>query len=93
MELGIEEHGAGLTVVQELLFNLEPRRPSGDAIMFMDDVQEVGGDGVEYPGNDDAIHASPRRIVEAGDVVEDVVLQGEAAKDEEDVAALKGPNG
>ena len=48
-ELGVEEHGAGLAVVEELLFDAEPRRPSSDAITLVDDVEEVRGDGVEDP--------------------------------------------
>jgi hypothetical protein len=31
----------------------------------MDDIQEVAGDGVEDPGDDHEVHASPGRIVEA----------------------------
>jgi hypothetical protein len=40
-ELGVEDHGTGLTVVEELLFNPEPCHPSGDTIALVDDVQEV----------------------------------------------------
>jgi hypothetical protein len=89
-KLGIEEHGAGLAVVEELLFDPEPCCSGGEAIVLMDDIQEVGGDGVEEPREDDIVHARPRRIVGARVVVEDVILQGEAAEDEEDVAAPLG---
>jgi hypothetical protein len=89
-KLGVEEHGAGLAIVEELLFNPEPCCPGGEAVVLMDDVQEVGGDGVEEPREDDAVHARPHRIVGAGVVAEDVILQGEAAEDEEDVAAPLG---
>ena len=58
--------------------------------MLVDDVQKVGGDGVEDLGDDHAVHAGPRWIGEAGGVTEDVVLQREAAEDEEDVAAPPG---
>jgi hypothetical protein len=55
----------------------------------MDDVQQVGGDGVENPGDNHIVHARPCRIVGAGVVAEDVILQGKTAKDE-DVAAPLG---
>jgi len=58
--------------------------------MLVDDVRKVGGDGVEDPGNNHAVHAGPRRVVEAGGVGKDVVLQREATEDEEDVAAPLG---
>jgi hypothetical protein len=89
-ELDVEEHGAGLSVVQELLFKTKPSSPSGDAVRLVDDVQEVGGDGVEDPGDDHAIHARPRWIVEAGGVTENMVLQREPAEDEEEVATPLG---
>lgn len=56
------------------MFNSEPSRPSSDAIMLVDDVQEDGGDGVEELGDDHTVHATPRRIVKAGIVTEDMVL-------------------
>jgi hypothetical protein len=37
-KLSVEKHGAGLTIVQELLFEPEPCRPSSDAVTLMDDV-------------------------------------------------------
>jgi hypothetical protein len=89
-KLGVEQHGVGLTIVEELLFDAKPSCLSGEAVRLVDDVQEVGGDGVEEPGDDDAVHARPRRIGEVRDVTEDVVLQGEAAEDEEDVAMPLG---
>jgi hypothetical protein len=46
-KFGVEEHGAGLTVVEELLLKTEPSRLSSDTVAVVDDVQEVGGDGVE----------------------------------------------
>jgi hypothetical protein len=92
-ELGVDEHGAGLAVVEELLFQTKPSPPSRHTLMFMDDIQKVGGDGVENPGNDHAVHASPRGIVEVNDVTEDVILQSEAAEREEDVAAPFGEIG
>jgi hypothetical protein len=56
----------------------------------VDDVEEVGGDGVEDPRDDDAVHARPRRIVGMNDVAEDMVLQGKAAEDEQEVATPLG---
>jgi len=56
----------------------------------MNNVQEIGGDGVEEPRDDDAVHASPRRIIRTGGVAEDVVLQSEAAEDEQNVATPLG---
>jgi hypothetical protein len=52
----------------------------------VDDVQEVNGDGVEDPGDDDEVHAGPGSVGEERRVTEDMVLQGEAVEDEEHVA-------
>jgi hypothetical protein len=38
VKLGIEEHGSKLTIVQELLFDPEPGRPSSDVVTLVDDV-------------------------------------------------------
>jgi len=46
--------------------------------------------GVEDPGQDDTVHARPCRIVGAGNVAEDVLLQREAAEDEENIATPLG---
>ena len=89
-ELGIEEHGMILAVVQELLFKAEPHSLSGDAVTLVDDVQEIGGDGVEDPSDDHTVHVGPHRVVKAGGVTEDMVLHREVAKDEENVAAPLG---
>ena len=58
--------------------------------MLVDDVQKVRGDGVENPGDDHAVHAGPCWVGDSGVVTEDVILQREAAEDEEDVAAPLG---
>jgi hypothetical protein len=54
----------------------------------MDDVEEVDGDGVEEPRDDNAVHTSPGRVGE-GRIAEDIVLQGEAAEGEEVAAPLQ----
>lgn len=61
-KLSVEEHGARLAVVQELLLELKPGNPSRDNVTVADDVEEVGGDGVVEPGDNDAIHAGPSRF-------------------------------
>ena len=86
-KLIIKKHGAGLTVVEELLFNAEPCCSGGDAVALVDDIRKVRGDGVEEPGDDNIVHPGPCQVVEARGVAEDVVLQLESAKDEEDIAA------
>jgi hypothetical protein len=48
-ELGVEEHGARLAVVEELLLEPELGDTSGDPIAIVDDVQKVGGDHVDQP--------------------------------------------
>jgi len=73
-----------------MLLDAEPCCPSSEAVMLVDDVQEIGGDGVVEPGENNAVHACPCQIVEAGDVTENVILQGEATKDEEQVAMPLG---
>jgi hypothetical protein len=40
-KLSVEEHGAGLAVVQELMFQPKPCNPSRDTGGCMDDIQEV----------------------------------------------------
>ena len=89
-ELGVEEHGAGFAVVEELLLEAKPRYSSGDAIALVNNVEKVGGDGVEDPRDNDAVHVGPGRVVETGGVAEDMVLESEPAEDEEDVAAPFG---
>ena len=74
-------------VVEELLFEAEPRGTSSHAIALVDDVEEVGGDGVEDPRDDDAVHTGPGGVVGAIGVAEDVVFQSEAAENEEQVPA------
>jgi hypothetical protein len=56
-KFSIEEHGAGLAVVEELLLDADPGGASRDAVVLMNIIQKVGGDGVEDPGDDHAIHA------------------------------------
>jgi hypothetical protein len=89
-KLGVEEHGARLAVVEELLLKSEPGCPGRGFVVLVDDVQQVSGDGVENPGEDDTVHARPRRIVGAGGVAEDVIFQCEAAQDEENIATPFG---
>jgi len=89
-KLRVEEHGARFAVVEELLLKAEPGLPGSRGVVLVDDVQEVGGDGVEDPGQDDTVHARPCRIVGAGNVAEDVLLQREAAEDEENIATPLG---
>jgi hypothetical protein len=72
------------------LFQAEPSEPSSDTLWLVNDIQQVGGDGVEDPRNDHTVHARPRWISGASDVAEDVVLQCEPAEDEDDVAAPLG---
>lgn len=55
-KLGVEEHGARLTVVEELLLKPEPGRPGSGSVVLMDDVHEVGKDGVEDPGQNNTVH-------------------------------------
>jgi hypothetical protein len=46
-ELGVDEHGARRVVVEELLLKAEPGDPGSDTVAVMDDIEQVGGDGVE----------------------------------------------
>jgi hypothetical protein len=74
-ELSIKEQSSGLTVPKELLHNSEPGSPGRDAIVRVDDVQELGGDAVEDPRHDHTIHALPVRVSGTGNVAEDMVLE------------------
>jgi hypothetical protein len=89
-ELSVEQHGAGFTVVQELLLDAEPSSPSRDPVALVDDVQELGGDGVEEPRHNHVVHARPGWVNEDRGGAEDMVLQGKAAEDEEEMAAPLG---
>jgi hypothetical protein len=46
-ELGVDEHGARRAVVEELLLKAEPGDPGSDTVAVMDDIEQVGGDGVK----------------------------------------------
>jgi hypothetical protein len=48
-KLGVEEHDARLAVVEELLLDVKPGGASKEAVVLVDVVQQVGGDGVENP--------------------------------------------
>ena len=56
----------------------------------MNNIEELRGDGVEDPQDNDAVHAGPCRVVETSGVAEDVVLQRKQAEDEENVAVPFG---
>jgi hypothetical protein len=92
-ELSVDEHGARRAVVEELLLETEPGDTGSDVVAVVDYVEKVGGDGVEEPGQHHAVHAAPRRVGEARRIAEDMVLQGETAEDEEDIAAPLGEVG
>lgn len=74
-KLSVEQHGVRLAIVQELLLKAEPRDTGGDVVALVDDIQEVWGDSVEYPGDNNTVHARLGRVVEVGDVTEDASLQ------------------
>jgi hypothetical protein len=65
----------------------EPGGSRSDPVPVVDDVQQIGGDGVEELGDDDAIHARPGWVGKVWCVGKDMVLQSEATEDEENVAA------
>jgi hypothetical protein len=89
-KFSIKDECSGFTISQELIFDPKPRCPGSGASVLVDDVQKVGGDGVENPGDDHAVHARPCRIVGAGVIAEDMVLQREPPEGEEEVAAPLG---
>jgi hypothetical protein len=89
-KFSIKDECPGFAISQELIFDPEPRCPGSGASVLVDDVQKVGGDGVENPGDDHAVHARPCRIVGAGVIAEDMVLQREPPEGEEEVAAPLG---
>jgi hypothetical protein len=88
--LGVEEHSAGFAVVEKLLLEAEQGGTSREAVTLMDVIHEVGGDGIEYPGDDHTIHSGPRRVARVDRIAEDMLLQREAAEDEEEMAAPFG---
>jgi hypothetical protein len=61
-ELGVDEHGARRAVVEKLLLKTEPGGPGSDAIAVMDDIEQVGGDGVVEPRHYHTIHPRPGRV-------------------------------
>jgi hypothetical protein len=89
-EFSIKQQRPGLAVAQELLRNPEPGHASSDAVVRVDDVKEVGGDAVEDPRDDHAIHAIPGRIGGAGLIAEDVILQRVPAEGKKEIPAPLG---
>jgi hypothetical protein len=73
-----------------LLLEAQPGDASGDSVAVVDDVQKVGGDRVDQPGDDHAVHPGPSGVVRRRDVTEDVVLQSKSTKDEEYMATPFG---
>jgi hypothetical protein len=73
-----------------LLLEAEPGNASGDSVAVVDDVQKVGGDRVDQPGADHAVHRGLGGVVRRRDITEDVVLQSKSTKDEEYVATPFG---
>jgi hypothetical protein len=79
----VEAESPGLGVTQELAFDGKPSNPSVRKVP--EEAVEVDGDRPHDPGEHDAVKAHPhgsRR--HAGGVAEDVVIQGVAAKGEEE---------
>lgn len=58
-ELSVEEHGTRLAVVEELLLEAKPGGAGEDVVAVMDDVKELGGDGVEDTGHHHTVHTGP----------------------------------
>jgi hypothetical protein len=73
-----------------LLLEAELGDTSGDPITIVDDVQKVGGDHVDQPGDNHAVHAGQDEVLRKWGVAEDVVLQSKSSQDEEHVATPFG---
>jgi hypothetical protein len=82
-KLGVELEGACLNIPEKLSLEGKPHHARG-GIRSAHDVLEIQGDGPRDPGHDDAVAASPRRVVgTGGSVGEDVTVKSVAAKNEE----------
>jgi hypothetical protein len=82
-KLGVELEGACLSIPEKLSLEGKPHH-TRCGIWSAHDVLEIQGDGPRDPGHDDAVAASPRRVVSTGrSVGEDVAVESVAAKNEE----------
>lgn len=75
-KLGVEVEGSCLPVIKKLRLNGEPGGACGNAALtaIHDDVDEVVGNGAVEPRLDDAVHPSPIRRSQGGNVTENVIL-------------------
>jgi hypothetical protein len=80
VKLGVELQNAGLTVVEELGLEPDPRLTSG-LYRFPDDLVKFGGEGVEDPHHHNVVQPSPigGRI---DNIREDMVVKSVAVKRE-----------
>ena len=84
-KFSVKKQRPGLTVPKELLRNPEPGHTSCDAVVRVDDIEELGRDAVEDPRDDHAIHAVPGRICGARLIAENMLLQGVPTEGEQEV--------
>jgi hypothetical protein len=79
----VEAESTGLGVAQELALDGQPNSPSVRKVP--EEAVEVDGDRPHDPGEHDTVEAHPRSSRRhAGGVGEDVIIQGVAAKGEEE---------
>jgi hypothetical protein len=81
-ELGVEMEGASLLIPEELILEGKPNGASR-GIPREHRLRQVVGDGAGDPGLDDAVHAAPIRKIGRRGVLEDVIIRGVLADDEE----------
>jgi hypothetical protein len=73
-QLSIQEKHAGFAIPNELLLDGEPRT-TRSGISHVDDLGQLGGDGVVDSGEDSALHPRPGRSRGEEVVGEDVVSE------------------
>jgi hypothetical protein len=81
-EARVEAESTGLSIAQKLTLECQPRLASRSG--GANEVVEVDRDRAEDPGKHDAVQTQPRRSLDQGRrLVEDVVVEGVAAKSED----------
>jgi len=83
-------HALHLAAERSPWLRLRNSASRSSAIVSMNDVEELGGDGGENPRDHNAVHAVPGRVRGAGLITEDMIFQGVPSEGEEMVAAPLG---
>jgi hypothetical protein len=88
-EHGVEMKRARLAIADELVLEREPDLARSD-VALIEDVQKLTGNRAEDPGDDDALHALPGRVIDGRGIGENVVGEVVALQGEQNLIAPAG---